>query len=288
MPSSLPDSRPAASVAAAVSLALALPGGASAQELDVPYVPTPMEVVSTMLEMAGPTPEDSLYDLGSGDGRIVITAAERYGTPGVGVEIDSGRVATSRRKAREVGVEDRVRFIRGDLFEVDLRGATVVTLYLLPGVNKELRPKLLRQLRPGARVVAHDFDMGGWRPDSLVRVTKENGGRATVYFWRVPAHAAGTWVATTPAGGEVRLEVDQKFQEVRVRVASGSRSAGGARLSGDSIEFSLDGVRYVGEVSGDRMRGTTGDGRRWSARRVSGADRPLDRWSRNSGYREAG
>lgn len=284
MPTRTADPRRAA--LAVACLAMAVPRGAPAQELDVPYVPTPMRVVSTMLEMAGPTPGDSLYDLGSGDGRIVITAAERYGTPGVGVEIDSSRVATAREKARQTGVEDRVRFVRGDLFEVDLSGATVVTLYLLPGVNKELRPKLLDQLRPGARVVSHDFDMGGWRPDSLVRLPEEDGGRATVYFWKVPAHVAGTWVLTTASGGELRLEVDQKFQEVRVRVASGGGSARSARLSGRSIGFTLEGVRYDGEVSGDRMRGTTADGRRWSARRVSGGDLPLHVWQRDSGYRE--
>ncbi|MFB6240519.1 MAG: cyclopropane-fatty-acyl-phospholipid synthase family protein, partial [Gemmatimonadota bacterium] len=163
------------------ALALAWPADAGAQELDVPYVPTPMEVVSTMLELAEPTPQDSLYDLGSGDGRIVITAAKRYGTPGIGVELDSGRVATARQNARQEGVADLVRFIQGDLFDVDVSNADIVTLYLLPSVNRKLRPKLLRQLDPGSRVVSHDFDMGAWKPDSVVRVPEESGGRATAY-----------------------------------------------------------------------------------------------------------
>lgn len=276
-------------LAAAGVLALARPAGA--QELDVPYVPTPMEVVSTMLELAEPTPRDSLYDLGSGDGRIVITAAGRYGTPGVGVELDSGRVATARQNAREEGVSDIVRFIQGDLFDVDVSNADIVALYLLPSVNRKLRPRLLRQLAPGARVVSHDFDMGGWKPDSVVRVPEDNGGRATVYYWSVPAHVAGTWVLSRPDGSEVRLEIDQKFQELRASLAGGGSSStdiGGADLTGASITFVLGTSRYNGTVSGGGMQGTTEEGRSWSARRISGAGRSIENWQRSSGYRDAG
>lgn len=285
-----PSLRPIPILAAACSLALASPPDAAGQEqdLDVPYVPTPTEVVSTMLELAEPTPRDSLYDLGSGDGRIVITAAERYGTPGVGVELDSGRVATARQSARDAGVEDLVRFIHGDLFDVNVSGASVVTLYLLPSVNRKLRPRLLRQLDAGSRVVSHDFDMGAWSPDSVVRVPENEGGRATVYFWRVPAHVAGTWVLSRPDGSEVRVQIDQKYQELRTRLrgSEGSTDIGGAVLRGDSIRFVLGTARYTGAVTGDGMRGTTADGADWSARRVSGADRPIESWQRESGYRE--
>ena len=285
---SRPIRRSSVVLTVAAAVALAAPRGASAQDLDVPYVPTPMEVVSTMLELAAPTPDDSLYDLGSGDGRIVIMAAERYGTPGLGVELDSGRVATARQSARESGVQDRVRFIRGDLFDVDVSGASIVSLYLLPSVNRELRPKLLRQLRPGSRVVSHDFDMGAWQADSSVQVPEENGGRANVYFWRIPAHVAGTWVVTRPDGSEVTLEVDQKYQDVRIRAADGGPGVAGARLDGATIEFSLDGTDYTGTADGDVIRGTAGNGGSWSARRVSGGDQSIENWQRTSGYRRAG
>lgn len=270
------------------AVALAAPRGASAQELDVPYVPTPTEVVSTMLELTEPTPRDSLYDLGSGDGRIVITAAERYDTPGIGVELDSGRVATARQKARESGVQDMVRFIRGDLFDVDVSNASVVTLYLLPSVNRRLRPKLLRQLEPGSRVVSHDFDMGAWQADSIVRVPEENGGRATVYFWKVPAHVAGTWVVTRPDGSEARIRIDQKYQELRMSLPDGSTDVGGASLDGAAISFVLGTSTYTGTVTGDGIQGTTDDGGSWSARRVSGGAESIENWQRSSGYREGG
>jgi len=285
---SRPILRSSVLLTAAAAVALAAPRGAAAQDLDVPYVPTPMEVVSTMLELAAPSPDDSLYDLGSGDGRIVIMAAERYGTPGLGVELDSGRVATARQSARESGVQDRVRFVRGDLFDVDVSGASIVSLYLLPSVNRKLRPKLLRQLRPGSRVVSHDFDMGAWQADSSVQVPEENGGRANVYFWRIPAHVAGTWVVTRPDGSEVTLEVDQKYQELRMSVESGSTDVGGADLNGATIEFTLGTARYTGGVTGDRIEGGTDSGGRWSARRISGGDQSIENWQRTSGYRRGG
>lgn len=280
--------RPPAPLAAALALAASLfaaPLSAQEQELDVPYVPTPMNVVEQMLELVEPTAEDSLYDLGSGDGRIVIRAASRYGTPGVGVELDPSRVATARTAARDSGVADRVRFVQGDLFEANIRPATIVTLYLLTSVNRRLRPKLFRELRPGTRLVSHDFDMGEWRADSVVVMPEES---STVYYWVMPAHLAGTWQVSTPSHGELRLQIEQKFQEIR---AGASRPAGGvavreARMTGDSVSFSLVGfgggdeasLDLSGTVEGDRMSGRTGDGE-WTATRVSGGDRPIDEWS---------
>lgn len=148
---------------------------------DVPYVPTPQPVVERMLEMAGVDSNDVVYDLGSGDGRIVVTAAEQYGARGVGIEIDPQRIEEARQNAEEAGVTDLVEFRRQDLFETDVSEATVVTLYLLPTVNVKLRPKLLSQLAPGTPVVSHDFDMGDWEPEETVEM-----GADTIYLWRIP------------------------------------------------------------------------------------------------------
>ena len=155
---------------------------------DVPYVPTAMPVVDQMLELAGVTADDIVYDLGSGDGRIVIRAVEKYGARGVGVEIDEALVEEARQNADSVGVADRVTFQHADLFDADISDATVVTLYLLPTINLRVRTKLFEELDPGTRVVSHDFDMGEWQHDERVEV-----GNSTVYAWTipddVPAHA---------------------------------------------------------------------------------------------------
>ncbi|AFY78201.1 MAG: class I SAM-dependent methyltransferase [Hydrococcus sp. C42_A2020_068] len=148
---------------------------------DVPYVPTSQPVVEAMLELAQVNKNDVVYDLGSGDGRIPITAAQKYGARGVGVDIDPERIQESNANAQKAGVTDRVRFIQQDLFKTDLRQATVVTLYLLPEVNLKLRPKLLQELRPGTRIVSHSFDMGNWKPQRTMQV-----GGTTIYLWVVP------------------------------------------------------------------------------------------------------
>ena len=147
---------------------------------DVVYVPTPPRVVDAMLEAAEVGPDDVLYDLGSGDGRIPVTAARRWGTRGVGIDIDPERIEEANRNAEQAGVTDKVKFIEGDLFEADLSEATVITLYLLPNLNLRLRPTLL-ELEPGTRIVSHAFDMGDWEPEQIIDV---NG--ATVYRWTVP------------------------------------------------------------------------------------------------------
>jgi SAM-dependent methyltransferase len=147
---------------------------------EVPYVPTPPEVVDAMLDAVHVTGDDLLYDLGCGDGRIVIAAAKRFGTRGVGIDIDPQRIAEANANAKAAGVEDLVEFREQNLFEVDLRRATVVTLYLLSSVNLKLRPKLLREVRPGTRVVSHAFDMGDWLPDQELTVSNR-----AVYVWRV-------------------------------------------------------------------------------------------------------
>ena len=154
---------------------------APAPSLDVPFVPTPADAVTAMLKLADVKKDDVVYDLGSGDGRIVITAARRYGARGVGIDIDPARIAEGERNARAADVSKRVRFVRQDLFDADIGGATVVTLYLLPRLNQRLRPKLLAELRPGTRVVSYGFDMGDWAPDRTVDV-----GSSAVYLWVIP------------------------------------------------------------------------------------------------------
>ena len=151
---------------------------------EVPYVPTHEKVVAEMLKVAKVGKNDILYDLGSGDGRIVITAAKRFGTRGVGVDVDPARIVEARQNAAKAGVADRVKFLQQDLFETDIREATVVTLYLLPEVNLRLRPKLLADLKPGTRVVSHNYDMGDWAPLKTLqlRVPQEH----TIYYWVVP------------------------------------------------------------------------------------------------------
>lgn len=151
-----------------------------AQNLNVPYVPTRQVVVDAMLELAKVTKDDVLYDLGCGDGRIVVTAAKKYGTNGTGVDIDPERISEANANAREANVTDKVRFVEGNLFDVDLNNASVVTLYLLPRINMQLRPKLL-QLKPGTRIVSHAFDMGDWEPDQTIQVDG-----STIHFWTVP------------------------------------------------------------------------------------------------------
>jgi SAM-dependent methyltransferase len=149
---------------------------------DVPYVPSPNAVVDGMLKLAGVKSTDKLYDLGCGDGRIVIAAAKTYGAHGVGIDIDPQRVAEARENARKAGVENLVSFEEKDLFDADIHEATVVTLYLLPNINRRLHPKLLKDLRPGTRVVSHSFDMDNWKPDKDELVDGRH-----IYLWTIPA-----------------------------------------------------------------------------------------------------
>ncbi len=148
---------------------------------DVPYVPTPQPVVDAMLQVAKVGKNDVLYDLGSGDGRIVNTAAQKFGTRGVGIDINPERIKEANDNAQKAGVTDHVKFVQQDLFTTDFSEATVVTLYLLPEVNAKLRPKLLKELKPGSRIVSHAFDMGDWKPQQTLNVEGK-----TIYYWVVP------------------------------------------------------------------------------------------------------
>ncbi|MBY0226077.1 MAG: class I SAM-dependent methyltransferase [Hyphomicrobium sp.] len=166
---------------AATAHAESATSASSSPKLDVPYVPTPQPVVDKMLDMAGVTKNDVVIDLGSGDGRIPVTAAKQYGAKAIGVDINPERIREAQQNARAAGVEDKVEFKQQDLFKTDLGEATVLTMYLLAGVNMKLRPRILTELEPGTRVVSHSFDMGDWKPER----TETVDGR-TIHFWTVP------------------------------------------------------------------------------------------------------
>ena len=170
------------------SLRLLLAQAAPAQRRspDVIFVPTPNDVVQKMLELAKVTPKDVVYDLGCGDGRIVIAAAQKYGVRAVGIDIDPQRISEANANAKAAKVTDKVKFVEADLFEADISEATVVTLYLLTRLNEKLKPKLLKDLKPGTRVVSHAFDMGDWKPEETASV-----GASSVYLWRIPAAGKG-------------------------------------------------------------------------------------------------
>jgi SAM-dependent methyltransferase len=240
-------------------------GYAQTRKPDVQYVPTPHNVVAEMLRLTNVTKDDVVYDLGCGDGRLVITAAERFGTRGVGIDIDPQRIRESRANARKAGVTDRVQFRQQDLFEADIRDATVVTLYLLPKLNVELRPKLLRELQPGTRIVSHDFDMAEWRPDQTVRV-KGPSREHSVYYWVIPANVEGEWrVSVSAPMGERQypLRLQQQYQDVRgtMRVDGQDIPLSNATLTGDHLRFTVTTGEQVkmafdGHVKGQAMRGS--------------------------------
>jgi hypothetical protein len=254
------------SLAAMVALAHSATAQVS-RSPDVHFVPTPHEVVAAMLKVANVRRNDVLFDLGSGDGRIVIAAAKKYGTRGTGIDIDSVRVAEGRLGARKAGVANKAKFQRADLFQTDLREATVVTLYLLPTLNVKLRPKLYAELKPGSRVVSHAFDMGSWKPDSTFMV-----GTSAVFYWVIPANVGGQWALTAPGGKEYTLRLTQKFQHVEGTAELNGKSVpvSAAGVHGDKVILELadpDGpVRLVGRVKDGVMTGTA-RGSKWSARR---------------------
>jgi hypothetical protein len=245
----------------------------------VPYVPTPQNVVDRMLTMGRVGAQDYLIDLGSGDGRIVITAARRFGTRGFGVDINPVRIGEAVENARKAGVTDKVTFIQRDLFETDLSQATVITMYLLPRVNIALRPKLL-DLKPGTRLVSHDFDMGDWKPDEAARIPAPDkyggsGGESDIYLWVVPAKAGGGWRVTLPVSGKPQayeINLEQKYQFIAGSARLGERATRieNARLRGDEISFT-----FTLDVNGAPMRhefsGRVTDGRMSGDVRLSGS-----------------
>jgi SAM-dependent methyltransferase len=239
--------------AALLLLALAaLPVGAATLDVPTPYVPSTESNVDEMLRLAGVRAGDVVYDLGSGDGRVVISAARDWGARGVGIELDAKLVAESRELAKREGVSDRAVFHQGDVLKASIADATVVTMYLLTPLVNRLQPRLLNELKPGTRIVAHDYGFAEWKPDRHVHVSKN------FYLYVVPAPVAGKWQLTValPSGTrEYELELAQKFQEVKggARVTGGYLPAFDARLSGQRIEFVLvddhRNYRFEGRVS---------------------------------------
>lgn len=231
-----------------------------APKLDVPYARTRPEVVKLMIDMAEVRPGDRVLDLGTGDGRLLLAAVER-GTTGLGVDIDPVLVAEARTEAERRGLSARARFRVEDLFRTPLGDADVLAMFLLPEVNLRLRSRILSEMRPGARVVSHAFDMGDWRPDARGRA-----GGARVYLWRVPARVAGRWRLLVPGRPAVELELTQRYQLIGGALA-GERVEG--RLDGGGLRFTAGGRAFEGRVDGSAMVAAPGTPP-WRAERVGG------------------
>jgi SAM-dependent methyltransferase len=242
----------------AATAALPLLGAAGEPEYDVPYVPTPPDLVQKMLDLARVGASDYLIDLGCGDGRIALAAVQR-GARALGVDIDPLRIQEANAAARFAGVESRVVFRRQDLFRTPIYEASVIALYLLPRINLELRPRLLTELRAGSRIVSHAFHMGDWRPEGQ----DELDGRR-IFLWIVPAVAGGAWTVTEPDGNLSVLEIEQRYQEISGTLsgARGALALEQASLRGTQLRFTAGGRAYAGTVGDATIEGTG-----WSARR---------------------
>lgn len=260
------------------------------QASDVPYVSTPMHVVDAMLDLGKVGPDDFMIDLGSGDGRISIRAAARFGTRGLGVDLDDNLVRTALADAREQGVHDKVTFEVRNIFDTDISRATIVTAYLLNSVNMRLRPELFVQLKPGTRIVTHDFNFGNWEPDRRLTIDVPDKAygppRSDIMLWVVPADFAGVWHWVSPAvAGLTRhvLRFDQKFQVLNGTTFIDGRRLRmtGGRVNGDELNFTLavEGgsapamTRFSGRLSGDSITGQVvvegGTGAQpWQAKRI--------------------
>ncbi|HME42232.1 MAG TPA: class I SAM-dependent methyltransferase [Syntrophorhabdales bacterium] len=238
---------------------------------DVVWLPTAQALVDKMLDMAKVTPQDYVVDLGSGDGRTVITAAKR-GARALGIEYNPNMVALAKRNAEKEGVGDKARFMQGDLFQTDFSQATVLTLFLLPEINYQLRPKILN-MKPGTRIVSNTFDMSEWIADQTATI--DDSSKCSEYcsalLWIVPAKVAGAWKLP-----QAELVLEQSFQTFSGRLNSGAEmlTIKNGRLNGDQISFTAGTVQYIGRVNGNSMQGTLKSGDRtaeWSAIRISKA-----------------
>ena len=239
---------------------------------DVIWVPTPPELVEKMLQMARITPNDFVIDLGSGDGRIAIAAAKKFGARSMGVEYNPDMVALSNREAQRQGVADKVKFVKADIFETDFSQATIITMYLLPDLNLKLQPKILDQ-KPGTRVVSHQFNMGEWQPDETANIDNR-----LAHLWIVPAKAGGSWSLRIEGSARERpLSLRQSFQMLtgQLNGATGALALSDAKLRGDQISFTvMEGAarrdfsgRVQGTTMGGTVRSTGSPDMRWSASR---------------------
>lgn len=259
------------------------------ENLDVPYVPTPLPVVQEMLRLADLKKEDIVYDLGCGDGRILIEAASQYGVKGYGVDIDAERIKESRKNAKAAGVDHLVEFYEQDLFQTDIRDASVVMLYLLSSVNLELRPKLLKELRPGTKVISHDFDMNEWLPDKTATVSVR-GDTHRVYYWVIPANITGNWNLKSndfPPEINSSLHFHQIFQFPQGEIITEDRKYNltEVQLKGNRISFSAKiekvSLNFHGYVLEDQMQGiaykeVSDEKYRWKASRDPQTKEPLE------------
>jgi len=225
-----------------------------APRLDVPYVPTPQHVVDRMLTIARVNKDDFVMDLGCGDGRMLVTATSKFGAKGGhGVDINPQRIKEANANAAKAGVTGKVKFEIRDLFTLPIDQANVLTLYLLPSVNLKLRPRILDEMKPGSRVVSHDFNMDDWRPDFFEALDGHD-----IYYWVVPAKIEGEW-AIKAAGGEFTLNVQQKFQYFvgSLRNASSERMIRMGRINGDRITFIAEGEGGASEIFSGRVSGAS-------------------------------
>jgi precorrin-6B methylase 2 len=230
---------------------------------DVVWVPTPQELVDKMLDMAKVTPKDYVIDLGSGDGRTVITAAKR-GSKALGIEYNPDMVELSRRNAAKEGVSDKANFVKADLFQSDFSQAQVITMFLLPSINIKLRPKIL-DLKPGTRIVSNSFDMEDWKADETATASGCDHW-CTAHLWIVPAKVGGTWKLSQ---GELNLK--QTFQMISGTLRNGNVTTPiSGKLNGDQISFTAGAAQYTGRVNGNAIEGTVkgGSDGKWSATRV--------------------
>lgn len=227
---------------------------------DVVWVPTPQSLVDKMLDLAKVTPQDFVMDLGSGDGRTVITAA-KLGATAMGIEYNPEMVELSKKNAEAAGVTSKATFVKADLFETDFSKATVITMFLLPSINMKLRPTILN-LKPGTRIVSNSFTMEDWQDDETATITEDCPNWCTAHFWIVPAKVEGAW--QTPQG---ELKLTQQFQMVSGTLGSTPIAAG--RLRGDEITFTAGTAKYTGKVDGSTIKGsvTGGSGGSWTATR---------------------
>ncbi len=252
---------------------------------DIHYVPTPQRLVDLMLLMAKVNKNDLVYDLGSGDGRLVITAAKTYGARGIGIDIDPARIAEAKLNAAEAKVEDKVEFRQADLFTSDFKDATVITLYLLDALNQRLRPQLFAQVKPGTRIVSHAFGMGDWEPDAEKEL-KIAGATYNAYFWVVPANMSGRWKVTPEGntkGMPETIVIEQTFQMITARGTEGGEPIGQGRLDGSEFTLALGktagsaATTFTGTVEGNTIKAIApGQRASWQAEREPGTEKPLD------------
>jgi hypothetical protein len=257
----------AAPIVAAVSLAIAEPRAQFEPRVgqagkDVIWVPTAQALVDRMLDLAQITPNDMLMDLGSGDGRTVVTAAKR-GTRAIGIEYNPDMVELSRRNAKAAGVSGLATFMRADLFATDFSKATVVTMFLLPSINLKLRPKIL-DMRPGTRVVSNSFDMGDWQPERTVEAQDDCSSYCRAHLWIVPAKVEGTWKLPD---GDLRLEQTYQMLHGSLRSGNSTMEITDGKVIGATISFVAGDTRYIGRVNGKTIEGISQTSIGWRATR---------------------